>query len=158
MSSELNKNNKELVEEEAQEDKDVEKDITSNIKEFLSYVLLAGIATLVDMGLLFLLTEYLFHFTYDYLIAGIISYLCGMITNYSLNKYITFKNTSKRIAPQFGIFSIIALIGLGLNELILWFFTEFTFLNYIYAKVLSVGIVMIWSYFGHRKFTFKIFK
>jgi putative flippase GtrA len=155
MSSDLNKEPEKGVESVQ---KEREQDTVSTIKEFLSYVLFAGIATIVDMGLLFLLTEYAFQFNYDYLIAAIISYLCGMITNYSLNKNITFKNTSKRIAPQFGVFSIVALIGLGLNELILWFFTEFTFLTYLYSKVLSVGLVMIWSYFGHKKFTFRLFK
>ncbi len=153
MSSDLNKEPERKIEEEQQE-----KGPISTFKEFLSYVLFAGIATIVDMGLLFLLTEYAFQFNYDYLISAIISYLCGMITNYTLNKYITFKNTSKRIAPQFGVFSIVALIGLGLNELILWFFTEFTFLTYIYSKLLSVVIVMLWSYLGHKKFTFKLFK
>jgi len=155
MSSDLNKESEKKV-ESVQKEK--ERETTSTIKEFLSYVLFAGIATIVDIGLLFLLTEYAFQFNYDYLIAAILSYLCGMITNYSLNKYLTFKNTTKRIAPQFGVFAIVALIGLGLNELILWLFTEFTFLTYIYSKILSVGIVMIYSYIAHKKFTFNLFK
>jgi putative flippase GtrA len=120
---------------------------------FIKYIIFAGIATLVDLGILYLLTTYLF---IHYLISAIFSYLCGMITNYSLNKYLTFKNRNKRYIVQFGIFAVVALIGLGLNELILFIFTDFFDLWYVYSKFISIGIVMIWSFFGHKHLTFSL--
>lgn len=124
-----------------------------NLFQLMKYAFYAGIATVIDIGVLYLLTQY---FLIYYLLSAAISYVCGMITNYSLNKYLTFKNTSKRIGPQFGLFLIVALIGLGLNELIIFLLVEYYDLWYIYAKVVSVCIVMFWSFIGHKKLTFTV--
>lgn len=125
------------------------------VKLFSGYVVFAGIATLVDLGLLYFLTAFIgFH----YLISAALSYTCGMITNYSLNKTLNFKNKSKKIARQFGLFAFVALIGLALNQLILWFLVEFADLFYMYAKLISIVIVMLWSFYGHKKLTFRLLK
>lgn len=124
-------------------------------KLFIGYVLFAGIATLVDLGLLYFLTSFI---NLHYLVSGAISYICGMITNYSLNKLFNFKNKSKKIAQQFGLFAFIALIGLGLNQLILWLLVEFGNLFYMYAKLISIVLVMLWSFYGHKKLTFGMLK
>lgn len=122
---------------------------------FIGYVFFAGIAALVDLGLLFSLTEFIgFH----YLISAALSYTCGMITNYSLNKVFTFKNKNKKIVQQFGLFVFVALIGLGLNQLILWLLVEFVGLWYMLAKLISISIVMFWNFYGHKKITFGLIK
>ena len=61
-------------------------------KLFGGYVIFAGIATIVDIGLLYLLTAFI---GLHYLLSAALSYTCGMITNYSLNKVFNFKNKSK---------------------------------------------------------------
>ncbi len=151
MNSDMKNNSGDLLEGESNKIKQEQRG--SKIIIFLSYVLFAGIATIVDMGVLFILTTY---FNLYYLISAIFSYICGMIINYSFNKYLTFKNKSKRIAPQFAIFATVALIGLGLNELILLILTEIFNVWYLNSKLISVGIVMFWSFFAHKKITFKV--
>jgi len=81
-----------------------------------------------------------------------------MITNYGFNKYFTFENRSRRIAQQFGLFIFVALIGLALNQLIIWSLVEFFGIWYILAKIISIFVVMLWSFFGHKKITFGIIK
>lgn len=81
-----------------------------------------------------------------------------MITNFILNKKFNFANRSKKVVRQFSVFALVALVGLGLNQLIIYSLVEFSGLWYMYAKVVSVMIVMIYSFVGHKKFTFKIFK
>jgi len=125
------------------------------IKLFVGYVILAGFATLVDLGLLYSLTEF-FHIWYFY--SAAFSYFVGMITNYSLNKYLNFRNKSKKIIPQFGLFATVALIGLGLNQLILYLLVEFAKLWYMFAKFIAIFIVMGWSFYGHKKLTFRVFR
>lgn len=126
-----------------------------NIKLFSLYIVLAGIATIVDVGLLYIFTNYLGIW---YFYSAILSYLAGMLTNYSLNKYLNFKNKSKKIAWQFGLFIIVALVGLALNQLILYLLVNFAGLWYIWAKLVAVFVVMFWSFFGHKKLTFKVFQ
>ncbi|HPO48743.1 MAG TPA: GtrA family protein [Spirochaetota bacterium] len=122
---------------------------------FLKYIFFAGLATFVDFGVLFLLTDV---FKIWYFISAIFSYLCGMITNFTLNKILNFENKSKKILYQFGLFAFVASIGLGLNQLILFILVEKFHIWYIIGKLVSVFIVMFWSFFGHKKITFHFFK
>jgi putative flippase GtrA len=124
-------------------------------KLFVNYVILAGFATLIDLGLLYSLKEFL-HIWYFY--SAAIAYFSGMVTNYSLNKYLNFRNKSKRMIPQFGLFATVAVIGLGLNQLILYSLVEFANLWYMSAKIIAVTIVMFWSFYGHKKLTFSVFR
>ena len=127
----------------------------SEVKLFSGYIIFAGIATLVDLGILYSLTEFIgFH----YLLSALLSYACGMVTNFFLNKLFNFKNRNRRIVQQFGLFTFVALIGLGLTQLILWFFVEFVNLWYMLAKLISIVIVMLWSFYGHKKLTFGLLK
>jgi putative flippase GtrA len=124
----------------------------NNLTLFYYYVIFASIATLVDLSLLYSLTElgnmWYFH-------SAIIGYSAGMIVNYVLNKYFNFKNYSKRIVSQFGIFTAVAMVGLGLNQLIIYLLVEFADVWYMAAKIIAIGIVMFWSFFGHKQLTFK---
>lgn len=126
-----------------------------SIKLFSGYVIFAGFASFVDISLLYSLTEFL-HLWYLY--SAIIAYLIGMIINYSLNKYLNFKNKSNKIISQFGLFATVALIGLVLNQFILYYLVEFAKLWYMFAKIIALFIVMFWSYYGHSRLTFNLFK
>ena len=127
----------------------------SEVKLFGGYVIFAGIATLVDLGLLYSLTTLI---GLHYFISSALAYTFGMITNYSLNKVFNFKNKNKKIAQQFGLFVFVALIGLCLNQLIIWLLVEFVKLWFMFAKLISIIIVMLWSFYGHKKLTFGILK
>ena len=120
---------------------------------FLLYLVIGGFATVVDFAVLYALTEFAGMF---YLVSASISYLVGMLTNYSLNKVYNFKNKSKEVFKQFGLFAIVALIGLAINNIILYFLVQYFGVWYIAAKVVSVAVVMFWSFFGHKHITFKL--
>jgi len=122
---------------------------------FVGYIIFAGLATLVDLGLLYSLTEF---FRVWYFYSAIFSYFIGMVINYSLNKYLNFRNKSKQIIPQFGLFATVALIGLGLNQLILYSLVEFVKFWYMLAKIFAIFTIMFWSFYGHKKLTFNIFR
>jgi len=130
-------------------------ELKNNYIYFIRYVLLAGIATVIDFLVLYSLTEYAHVW---YFISSALSYLCGMVTNFALNKIFNFANRSRKIIRQFSVFASVALVGLALNQLIIYLLVEHSGLWYIYAKFISVMIVMIYSFIGHKKLTFKIFK
>ncbi|HQJ06842.1 MAG TPA: GtrA family protein, partial [Spirochaetota bacterium] len=69
---------------------------------FILYVALAGVATIVDFTVLFIMTSV---FNIWYLLSATISYFCGMLTNFTLNKIFNFKNKSKLVFRQFLLFS-----------------------------------------------------
>jgi putative flippase GtrA len=126
------------------------KDKTDNTAIQLFRSIIAGaIAFAVDFGTLFILTEY-FHIYY--LISSCISFIFGVTTVYILSVIFVFKARAfKNRALEFGIFAFIGVIGLGLNQLILWFFTEKVHFHYLASKVVATAIVFLWNFFS-RKF------
>jgi len=52
---------------------------------------------------------------------------------------------------EFCIFGVIGLIGLGLNEGIIWFFTEKVHFHYI-SKIIATVAIYCWNFFA-RKYT-----
>lgn len=140
--------------------KKIIKKITKLIKNrdlilFVRYNLFAGCSTLLDLVLLYILTEF-FGVWYTYSIT--IGYIAGVSTNYILNKYLNFRNLSRKIVLQFGLFVTIALIGLLFNQIIIYILVEFIGVWYMFAKIIAVLLVMLWNFSRHKKWTFEVFK
>jgi len=120
--------------------------------QLFRYGFVGGIAYSVDFGSLVFLTEV---FEIHYLISAAISFILGLLTNYALSIFWVFpKRTLADKRIEFLIFSIIGLIGLGLNEVTIWFFTEFIHFHYLISKMFSTVIVFFWNFFVRKKFLF----
>ena len=124
-------------------------------KLFINYLLIGGFSSLIDIGLLYFLTEF---FGLWYFYSSIISYLGGVIPNYTLNKYFNFKNKSKKIIPQFTAFLLVSVWGLFITQILIFLFVEFFNLWYIIAKIITIAIVIFWNFYGVKKIVFGIFK
>ncbi len=121
-------------------------------KTIIKYLFVSVIATCIDVGLLFLLTEFL---KINYLISGTISYCVGIIIGYIGQKTLTFNDKSTKIFKQFAIFTIVSLIGLLINLVILKIFVEYFGLHYLISKIIAIGVGFIWNYSINKKITFK---
>ena len=126
--------------------------LNMDVRLFGGYVFYSGIATLVDFAVLYALTSAAGLW---YFYSAAVAYAAGMTTNYALNKCFNFRNRSKEVVRQFGLFALVALVGLGLNQGIIYLLVEKAGLWYLYAKIVSVFIVMFWSFYGHKTLTFK---
>ena len=123
--------------------------------QFFRYLFVGGIAAVVNIGMLFLLTD-IFHL--HYLISNIIAFTLGLIVNYILSKKFVFQEKTKiSKTGEFLIYAIIGVIGLGLDTLLIWLFTEIFALYYMLSKIISTLLVLIWN-FGARKILYKIIK
>jgi putative flippase GtrA len=117
--------------------------------QFFRYLFVGGLSFVVDFGLLFLLTEF---FSVYYLASAAIAFLGGLITNYLISISWVFNNrTLKNRKFEFLVFVFTGLIGLGLNQLLIWSLTEKLGIYYLGSKIVSTAIVLIWN-FGSRKF------
>ena len=65
-------------------------DTNNWLAQLFRYIIVGGIAFLVDYGLLFLLTEY-FHF--HYLLSATISFIAGLIVNYAISTRWIFRHS-----------------------------------------------------------------
>ncbi|MEJ2545922.1 MAG: GtrA family protein [Calditrichaceae bacterium] len=113
------------------------------INQMIRYSISGAIAFSIDMALLFVLTEYA---GINYLIAAVISFITGMLIVYFLSVSWVFpKRSFKSRQKEIWIFFIIGVIGLGLNEVIIWSFTEFANFHYMISKLISTTIVYFWN-------------
>jgi putative flippase GtrA len=118
--------------------------------QLFRYTIVGGFALIVDFSLLFIFTDI---FGIYYLISAALSFIAGTIVNYVLSiVWVFHKRSFKNKSFEFGIFALIGFIGLGFNELIIWFFTEQTHFHYLLSKTVSAGVVYLWNFFA-RKFT-----
>ncbi len=124
-----------------------------NTKIFFRYVLIGFFATLIDVSLLYILTEF---FNIWYLYSASVSYLVAVVPHYVLNKYFNFKNKNKRIFSQFSIFLIISLSGLLLTQIILYVLVELFNIWYMFSKGVAIVLVLFYHYNLNKKITFKI--
>lgn len=114
----------------------------------LRYLVVGGVAFVVDYALLVLLTEL---FAVDYLVSAVIAFTAGLAVNYCLCTTFVFSGRSlsnRRL--EFAIFAAIGVIGLGLTELILWCGEEVLGIDYRIAKFFAVAVVLAWN-FGVRR-------
>jgi putative flippase GtrA len=116
--------------------------------EFFRYLLVGGFAFVCDTFTLFSLTHYL---KVNYLVSGALGFLVGTAVNYVLSKSWVFqRRTLQNTTAEVMIFTLIGVVGLGLNEWILWFFQSKLGIYYLYAKGVSGVTVFMWN-FGARK-------
>ena len=117
--------------------------------QFFRYLFVGGFAFLIDSGLLYILTEYA-HL--HYLFSATFGFIFGLVINYLLSKIWVFSsNTIKKQWVEFIVFSLIGIVGLGLNNLFLWIFTDYCSIHYMLSKVLTTIIVFFWNFLA-RKF------
>ena len=118
--------------------------------QMFRYTFVGGIAFLFDFSSLYILTEYL---NLHYLVSAAIASLMGLSINYSLCVLWVFeKRAIKSMHVEFVVFAFIGIVGLVLNELFIWFFTEVTCLHYLVSKSISTMIIFSWNFLA-KKFT-----
>ena len=117
------------------------------------YVLSGALAYGVDYCSLIIFVEI---FKIYYLTAALVAFLLGSITAYILNvRWVFDKRTFKNRYFEISIFIVIAVVGLILNQYIIWFFTENVNFHYLFSKLAATMIVVIWNFFARKYFLFR---
>lgn len=80
--------------------------------------------------------------------------LTGLVINYALNHWLTFKSAQPH-ARTFPKFALIACIGLGLNLLLMAMLVNGLGFHYLFAQVMVTMVVLTWNFMGNRWWTFK---
>ncbi len=123
------------------------------LHEFIRYVAASAIALLIDTGSLFLMTSI---FEVPYLISGAIAFTLGLAMVYVLSVVWVFENrvVRSRLA-EFAAFALIGIIGLAMNEAILWLLTSAFGFYYLVSKIGSVAVVFTWNFFARKHLLFR---
>lgn len=122
---------------------------SGTLLQLFRYTWVGGLAFLVDYGSLWALTELA---GLNYLWSAAIAFVLGLVVNYVLSTLWVFDSSRmENHWAEFAVFAIIGVVGLGLNELIMYVGSEVLHLHYMLSKLISTGIVFFWNFFA-RKF------
>lgn len=123
--------------------------------QLFRYGIVGGISFLIDFGILFTFTEYL---GFPYIISSCIGFIGGLTANYLMSIQWVFNSSieNKNSTAEFLGFALVGIVGLGLNALIMWFFTELIAFHYLSSKIISTIIVFGWNFIGRRFLTSKV--
>lgn len=136
--------------------------LNSSARNILKYVsinprtvryLLIGFYNTVVGYLLFVLVNYILGNVAHYLVILGVSFILSLTHAYIGQRCIVFRSTSPWWREYFRFF-LVNLVGMAGNALLLVLFVE-SGVELMVAQAISVLVVTVLSYFGHRFFSFR---
>lgn len=116
----------------------------------IKYFVVGGLCTIIDISLLFILTNFL---GLNYVISSMISFMSGAILNYYLCTLWIFKvRVIENRYREFTYYLIITGVALGINTLLIWGFTESLGLYFIYSKIFATVFTYCWNFWARKYF------
>lgn len=138
-------------------------------KRFLKFAFVGAIGALIDFGVMNALSHWVFNL--PLVVAGTISFICAVISNFIWNRYWTYpESRSRPLLSQLGMFFLVNAAGVLIRIPILHYaeppllkFVEKTlhtahftaeFIAKNFTLAVAVGIVMMWNFFINRYWTY----
>ncbi|MCB2354969.1 GtrA family protein [Clostridium estertheticum] len=121
------------------------------INVIVRYGLVGLLGTTIHFGSLILLVEFA---NFDPVLGSALGFLLVLVISYILNRTWTFQSKSRNLR-QFLIYSIVSLIGLGLNSTIIFISVHLLKWNYLYGQCLVVLVVPVSNYLLNSLWTFR---
>jgi len=135
---------------------------------FVRFMAVGVIGAVVDFVIMNLLTRL---FDAPLVVAGTISFVCAVISNFIWNRYWTYPDSRSRpIMRQLAMFFIVNVAGAAIRIPILWLLESPTlkflqsmsfqssltpdFLAKNLTLAIAVGVVMLWNFFVNRYWTY----
>jgi putative flippase GtrA len=119
--------------------------------KFLKFCAVGFSGMLIDFGLTWTLKEKV---RINQYIANSCGFMLAVVSNYVWNRLWTFGSHNDRITTEFLSFLIISLIGVGINNLILWALTDRFRLHFYFSKLCAIGVVTLWNFSMNLLVTF----
>ena len=106
------------------------------------------IAFFIDYGLLAFCTEVLH---VNYLVSATIGFTVAVVFNYvaSMRYVFTHKEDMSR-RREFVIFVVLSIIGLLLNNALMWAGVELIGIHYLVVKLFATAVVAVWNFVSRK--------
>jgi putative flippase GtrA len=125
--------------------------IVDSLLKLARFGVVGTIGVGVDFGITWICKEKL---SFNKFIANTCGFTLAVVNNYILNRLWTFQSTNRDWQPEFARFVLFALIGLLLNNVLLWIFNERLHTRFYLAKAAAIACVFVWNFFSNFLFNF----
>lgn len=110
------------------------------------------IGLMIDFSVTYLCKEKL---KWNKYLSNSLGFSLAVCNNYFLNRIWTFKSTDSNIAKQFVFFLGISLIGLLLNNVVLYIMSERKNKSFYSSKIVATILVFFWNFTANSLLTFR---
>ncbi len=122
----------------------------SLIQQIIRFGFVGGGAFAIDYGIMIFLTEIV---GINYLISSACSFVISVIFNYILSVKWVFNVSGERSQAQdMTVFMVLSVIGLGINQLIMWLTVDKLHIFYMLAKIGATAVVMVYNFITRKLF------
>lgn len=126
--------------------------------EILRFIIVGGIATLVDFIVYLLTRSILPDNVIRVYLATFFGFMCGLVISYVLSLLFVFLNnnvTKMNNKKTMITFAITSLIGLGITELGMLFGHGLLGFYDTFVRIIMIAIVLVWNYIAKKIYVFK---
>ena len=131
----------------------------ANIKQFISYFFVGGVAAIVEWVMFFIFANVL---QINYFVSTVIAFIFSTTANWILGRITTFKDNTtykdKKAKEAFLVF-IVSAIGLLFNLILMYLFVTVmgfdSSLGKTLSKIAATGIVFIWNFLIRKLVIYK---
>lgn len=131
----------------------------ANIKQFISYFFVGGVAAIVEWVMFFIFANVL---QINYFVSTVIAFIFSTTANWILGRITTFKDNNtykdKKAKEAFRVF-VVSAIGLLFNLILMYLFVTVmgfdSSLGKTLSKIAATGIVFIWNFLIRKLVIYK---
>lgn len=116
------------------------------INQILKFGVVGGIAFVIDFGILFLLAKVI---GLNELISAAISFIISLTFNYFLSTKWVFE-AKKQTPKEVIIFVLLSVVGLGINEVLIYLGTKKLGIDVMIVKLFATAIVMVYNFITRK--------
>ncbi len=118
---------------------------------FLLYSCVGAMACVVDLGTFFVLS---YMVNVSSIVSTSLSFTLATLLNYILCFKFIFNPGTIPLKSQLVRVFFVALLGLFCNTLGFWVLSLYTALSAMWIKTLVIPVVLLWNFWGRRKFVY----
>lgn len=131
----------------------------ANIKQFISYFFVGGVAAIVEWVMFFIFANVL---QINYFVSTVLAFIFSTTANWILGRITTFKDNNtykdKKAKEAFLVF-VVSAIGLLFNLILMYLFVTVmgfdSSLGKTLSKIAATGIVFIWNFLIRKLVIYK---
>jgi putative flippase GtrA len=122
------------------------------IQKFIKFCVVGFSGMFIDFGTTWLLKEKVKVNKY---IANSAGFVLAATSNYLWNRYWTFQSVNSHMVTEYFSFIIISLIGLAINNLLIYLLSDKMKFNFYLSKLFAIGVVTVWNFVLNYLITFR---
>lgn len=117
------------------------------LAQIIKFGLVGFLCFFIDYGIMVFLTEVA---GVHYLLSSGISFTVSVIVNYVLSLTYVFETEQKNRVKEFIIFVVLSVIGLGINQVLMWFCVDILGIFYMISKIGATAVVMVYNFITRK--------